>query len=139
MVRAGFVPLLVHMLECTTRPGVAVHAAFIRRAASTILARLANRSPHLYSSRLAILECSSVLYTPLAIPWSKLFNSANKRVLCRCHLLLRTNFGVCIIHPLANNRSFRGTLYLTSFYMCYIAQARSSGALRCCVQMSFWE
>ena len=43
MVRAGFVPLLVHMLECTTRPGVAVHAAFIRRAASTILARLANR------------------------------------------------------------------------------------------------
>ena len=45
MVRAGFVPLLVHMLECTTRPGVAVHAAFIRRAASTILARLANRSP----------------------------------------------------------------------------------------------
>lgn len=44
MVRAGFVPLLVHMLECTTQPGVAVHAAFIRRAASTILARLANRS-----------------------------------------------------------------------------------------------
>lgn len=43
MVRAGFVPLLVHMLECTTQPGVVVHAAFIRRAASTILARLANR------------------------------------------------------------------------------------------------
>ena len=43
MVRAGFVPLLVHMLECATRQGAAVHAAFIRRAASTILARLANR------------------------------------------------------------------------------------------------
>ena len=43
MVRHGFVPLLVHMLETSSREDAALHAAFIRRAASTILARLANR------------------------------------------------------------------------------------------------
>ena len=43
MVRHGFVPLLVHMLETSSKEDAALHAAFIRRAASTILARLANR------------------------------------------------------------------------------------------------
>ena len=43
MVRHGFVPLLVHMLETSSREDAVLHAAFMRRAASTILARLANR------------------------------------------------------------------------------------------------
>ncbi len=43
MVRHGFEPLLVHMLETSSRDDAVLHAAFIRRAASTILARLANR------------------------------------------------------------------------------------------------
>ena len=43
MVRHGFVPLLVHMLETSSKEDAALHAAFIRRAASTFLARLANR------------------------------------------------------------------------------------------------
>ena len=43
MVRHSFVPLLVHMLDASSQDGAAMHSAFIRRAASTILARLANR------------------------------------------------------------------------------------------------
>lgn len=57
MVHEGFVPLLVHMLECTTRPGVTVHAAFIRRAASTILARLASKCD---SRSAAIVDAGAV-------------------------------------------------------------------------------
>ena len=43
MVRHSFVPLLVHMLDASSQAGAALHYAFIRRAASTILARLSNR------------------------------------------------------------------------------------------------
>lgn len=43
MVRHGFVALLVHTLQCTTRANSEVHSAFIRRASSTIIARLANK------------------------------------------------------------------------------------------------
>lgn len=57
MVEEGFVPLLVHLLECTTQPGVAVHASFIRRAASTILARLANKCE---SRQITIVEAGAV-------------------------------------------------------------------------------
>jgi hypothetical protein len=43
MVRHGYASLLVHTLECSTRSDCEIHSAFIRRASSTILARLANK------------------------------------------------------------------------------------------------
>ena len=43
MVRHSYLPLLVHMLDVACAADAALHSAFIRRAASTILARLANR------------------------------------------------------------------------------------------------